>query len=547
MALTITDDRTILSETDATTGWSAGAINTADPDPVELTGCLALGVSTTTSRAYYTVSATNFTAGNSPGPSLIYLWYTHRAALDSVALGGIGMYIGDGTNDIVFHLAGKDKAVFRHDDGPSLWQCLLLDTASLPTTYTVVSGSYASLNWAAITRIGIQFKTLAKAIGGATNCFWDILRQGAIGQGLTMTGAASGAEGTFQEIATADLDTTNQKAFGIIRKLSTGVFGVQGALTFGSTTAGVNTYFKDADATVVFEARGIGNDKYRITVLGNASSGVTDFRLTDCVIKSATPYVTCSFSSTGIDVLTLTRCSFLSLGNAITFSTASADTANHNITGCKFDVCGQIDPGLVTFTGNTISRTTNANGGLLIDADGTANMSSLSFTSAGTGHAIYITAAGTYTLTNFTYSGYASTNGSTGNEVVYNNSGGAVTLNISGGNTPTVRNGTSASTTVVSSVNVTIHVQDAAQTAIQNARVYVTRNSDQSIIINGVLTDTQGDATGTTVSGAGAITIRVRKSSGGTTRYYPVEVSGTVGGNNLSVIVTLTQDTVASA
>lgn len=130
---------------------------------------------------------------------------------------------------------------------------------------------------------------------------------------------------------------------------------------------------------------------------------------------------------------------------------------------------------------------------------------------------------------------------------IFNDSGGAVTLNISGGvASPTVRNGASASTTVNNNVDITIHVEDTSQTAIENARVYVTRDSDSIIIINGVLTNSSGNVTGSTVSGAGAITIRARKSSSGT-RYIPVQATGTVGGANLTVNVTMTQDITASA
>jgi hypothetical protein len=74
-------------------------------------------------------------------------------------------------------------------------------------------------------------------------------------------------------------------------------------------------------------------------------------------------------------------------------------------------------------------------------------LSSCSFVSGGTGHAIEITTAGTYTFSGNTFSGYGA-NGTT-NAAIYNNSGGAVTINISGGgDTPTVRNGAGATTAV---------------------------------------------------------------------------------------------------
>jgi hypothetical protein len=53
-----------------------------------------------------------------------------------------------------------------------------------------------------------------------------------------------------------------------------------------------------------------------------------------------------------------------------------------------------------------------------------------SFTSGGTGHAIEITATGTYTLSAISFAGYAASNGSTGNEAIFVNvASGTVTIN----------------------------------------------------------------------------------------------------------------------
>jgi hypothetical protein len=76
------------------------------------------------------------------------------------------------------------------------------------------------------------------------------------------------------------------------------------------------------------------------------------------------------------------------------------------------------------------------------------NISNCSFTSAGTGHAIEITATGTFDMTGNTFTGYGA-DAST-DAAIYNNSGGLVTINIPlGGQVPTVRNGAGASTVIV--------------------------------------------------------------------------------------------------
>lgn len=89
-----------------------------------------------------------------------------------------------------------------------------------------------------------------------------------------------------------------------------------------------------------------------------------------------------------------------------------------------------------------------------ITSDNPTLLTSCSFISGGTGHAIEITTPGTYTLTSHQYTGYGA-DGTT-DAVIYNNSGGAVTLSVSGGDSPTVRNGAGASTTVVAGATLTL-------------------------------------------------------------------------------------------
>lgn len=90
-----------------------------------------------------------------------------------------------------------------------------------------------------------------------------------------------------------------------------------------------------------------------------------------------------------------------------------------------------------------------------VTASNPGYISGCAFVSSGTGHAIEITTPGTYSFVGNTFSGYGSA-GST-DAAIYNNSGGAVTLNVTGGgSTPTVRNGTSASTTVNSGATLTL-------------------------------------------------------------------------------------------
>lgn len=145
--------------------------------------------------------------------------------------------------------------------------------------------------------------------------------------------------------------------------------------------------------------------------------------------------------------------------------------AVHTFAGMTFQNCPTFTQNSAVIDGCTFSGTkiTSNNPGLIDNCD---------FTSAGTGHAIEITATGTFTMSGDTYSGYGA-DGST-DAAIYNNSGGAVTINVDGGgDIPTVRNGAGASTTVESPVSTTITVIDAVTgSAISGARVLVTASDN---------------------------------------------------------------------
>lgn len=129
-----------------------------------------------------------------------------------------------------------------------------------------------------------------------------------------------------------------------------------------------------------------------------------------------------------------------------------------------------------------------------------------SFTGGG-GHAIRLTATGSYTLTNLTFTSFGA-DGSNG-AAIYNDSGGLVTLTISGGTTPTIRNGTSASTTlIINPATLAIICQDAtSKDSLQNVRVLVLADTGGDLPADEAVTITRSGSTATvTHTGHGLIT-----------------------------------------
>lgn len=104
--------------------------------------------------------------------------------------------------------------------------------------------------------------------------------------------------------------------------------------------------------------------------------------------------------------------------------------------------------------------------------------------SASTGHAIRITSPGTYSFVGNVFTNFGTT-GST-SAAIYNDSGGSVVLDISGGgNSPTYKNGTNASTTINLSTNLTINIVDSDGNAItSNCEVTVVKVSDESVLFH---------------------------------------------------------------
>lgn len=289
MAVTVTDLRTIVNEADATTGWtstnSLGAANTS-PTPIESTNRLEIQVSNATEDSYVTVSSVNLTA------QVLYAWFSHRAEFDTLANVGVGLQIGDGTNRVAYGIIGSDAVAFAHFEGPVVWQNLVLDVANTGSYSSVtIAGSAPSLNRAAITQIGFRYKTIVKSVGGAVNCFIDIIRRldttANNGCALSITGGTSGDPGTFEEIATADRATGNQQAHGIVRKLGAGLYGVQGPLRFGNATGSSSSWFEVKNISVAFEDRKLSTNVYKIVIVDNGT-GTTTFRVGTKVGSGAT-------------------------------------------------------------------------------------------------------------------------------------------------------------------------------------------------------------------------------------------------------------------
>lgn len=107
----------------------------------------------------------------------------------------------------------------------------MLDTANLPSTYQTIAGAVEP-SLTAITQFGFGLYNVVAPSGNAMNVFVDIVRYGA---GLVITSGATD-DISLEDIANDDALSTTGKAYGIIREIQPGIYGIQGDILFGDTS-----------------------------------------------------------------------------------------------------------------------------------------------------------------------------------------------------------------------------------------------------------------------------------------------------------------------
>jgi len=480
MAITVRDNRTVLYSDGLTnvTGASTSEITFF----AEATGCAAEAYNEATGQIFWSGTTPNFTT---TGNELIYVWSaivaTQNSFKEATPLNSShAMYLSDGVDDLLIYQSGNDRAVFKHSETQVSFECFLIDIdyigeASKNGELDVTAGSLAAFDSTSTTMdVGAHYTTLSKALGGGNNCYMDIIRYGGQAQGIQLAGGTAGDPGNFSQAAAIDRLDSAGRAHGIIREYTPGAYGVQGTLRIGDSAGATrSSYFTSENESITFEDRLVSDDKFAIFTDANAT-GTNEVRLTNTNITSARPGVTIDMSDSNMNVLSLNGVAINSTRRLITFPRDTVtNSLSHTVSGCSFINTDQIDPGTVTFSNNNIVNydpsiqsggAASGDGALLLDSDGSSTWSNLRFETIDSGHAIVITATGTYNFTNFTYEGYDSSSigsnlvagtGST-SAMVYNNSGGAVVINIVDGDTPSVRNGTGATTTVNNNISITV-------------------------------------------------------------------------------------------
>jgi hypothetical protein len=491
-------------------GGGTGASANTD---IFLQGSQSVGrrASNVTEFGFWLASAVGHDVSSTSTHVRFWIWVTHYQSLTLIR-----MRIGTGTTNYNYY-------TYSTTNYPDLggWVPIWVDVNNPTATGGSGLTNTNATQWA--------FTVSIPAVGGNVhNIIMDAIDRGTAGLLLT------GTSGLISDFVTVDANATNQ--YGVIRSFA-GVNYVYARLTFGSSSS---LEFDDSAFTIVFPQQDlVATDWMGLTFdLQHAS---TDISIADAVIKSSSPAAT----RKGDLVVTGTSGVFDMTNSTLDSLRVITLTSACSLNGCSILASGQITAAGANITNSTITNSTTTSA-LLWDTnyDTFGKLDGTSFASSGTGHAIEL---GSNTPTSITFDdlnfiGYAATDGSTGNEALYNNSGKHITVNITGGNIPSVRNGSGATTTLEASVPLTINVIDTATNPIQSAQVAIYLSSDDSELVN-MDTDVNGEVSstygGTTPA---SVYIRARKSSTGATKYIPASTVGTITSSGFSTTITLRTD-----
>lgn len=511
MAITLVGE--VVNSADSTAGFSAGSIS-GDDDFVQGTGALGSKVSSTTTT-YQTTSLGptapyNFSVGGAEEGWHYIGWFNSKTPINATS--GFRFFMGtSGTNfghwyvvPTVFYKGGFITKVID-------------PTRNFDVTGGTFSagGNPAQLN--NITNMGIVATTTTSIMGSFNNIQLD---QFTIGLGIRADAGTVGTPNTFELVRAQDEDSN---FWGWWSSTQGAVIG-KGKLFIGPETGTATSVFTDVAFKVIFASELVALDFYEIVMRG--ANTQVDWNLAS--IGAADPSVA-RWSLTVDGTIT----SFSDTNGVWTGSRTVTLSPESTLTGTTLIDGVQVVHNDATMAGAAFLSPSTASGVAYITTDNMSNVSDCSFESAGTGHAIEITAAGTYTFQGHEFgSGY---NGTGNNAAVWFNPVGGtgdLIINVTGGgniSAGNVRNSSTGSVTVNNAVPITL------TGLVPGSRVYIENTTDSVVMFNEIeATDTFNESVNNATGKA--IRIRVRNASGAT-KYKSFTTTGTITGAGFSLTV----------
>jgi len=383
------------------------------------------------------------------------VWHGHgvATALLSYASGGLRLVVAGATLSDwkAWAVGGNDVPPFPYGK----WVNNPID----PTITADYTNGTPPVGGAAISGVG-SMGQLSQAVAKGQPHVVDIIRYGRAE--ARINGGETDNYAVFSGFATANDATTAR--WGLIQKTDGG-FLWKGLMTLGYTSA---VDFRDTNKTIFVQDTRKVLSSFSSYRLRQASSRVDWTGISFVCLSPSTTASKGALEMIDAADMNIESCTFIDMDTFIFLNTAT-------INNSTFRRTGQITTGGAIFSGCTINNNTASSAMLASSPANAALISNTNFTSDGTGHAVEVTGSvANFTLTNLTYTGYAVSDGSTGNEAVYINiSSGSLNLIISGGDVPSVRTAGVTVTVIAGAVGVSVNVKDLTGANIENARVFV--------------------------------------------------------------------------
>lgn len=463
MAVTLIGE--IVNSCDIETDFNQGNIS-GDDDFVEGTGAIGLKASSVTVEIYTSVlgltAPYNFASGGSEFGYHIIMWFNTKTPIDATT--GLTVIVGDGTNRARWNVLGSG---FYKGGFITRVISTSADFNTISTGAWTLTGNPVQLN--NITQMGGGFTTTTSIMGNFNNVQLD---QITIGLGLRVDAGTVTTPNTFETVRVVDEDT---EFYGWWSS-SNGAFIGKGKLFIGPQTGTATSVFTDENFSVVFSDSLVAVGFYEINMRGTN----TDVTWTLGNITAANP----TNAKWNLTVDSTTK-SFSVINNVWSGADILTLNANSSLVGTTIINSNSLITNGASLTEITALSPSDTEFVVTNDLE---EMLDCSFDSSGTGHAIQLNSLGTGQMSwrNF-LSGYATNDGSTGNEAIFVNvASGNLTINIIAGyDTPSIRTAGAVITKVVAPVTTTLTVIDVdTSLPIQNARVFLRSTTNNNYFSN---------------------------------------------------------------
>jgi len=408
-----------------------------DDDFVEGTGAIGLKIAASYAEIYTTtLGATapyDFSSGGAEFGWHYILWFNTKLAIPTI--GGLRCIFGNGTDraewnvdPVGFYKGGfLTKVISPERD---------FDTINAGTWTT--GGNPAQLS--NITTMGGGIETVPSIMGNFNSGQLD---QMTIGLGLRVDAGTVGTPNTFEVVRAADEDTT---FYGWWSSSNGAVVG-KGKLFIGPSAGSTTSVFDDTAFVVIFADELVSEDFYEINTRGAGTDITWDLASISTANSDNVRWGLTVDSSTN---LFSDKNGVWTGGGDFILDSSVGLTGTTIVDSNKLYQSGATLNGISVLAANTSAYTA------FIESGNPEKIENSTFTFS-TGHSIEITSqtVTAFTFSNNTFIDYGSDE--TDSSAIFNNSGGAIIINVTNnGTSPTIRNGDGASTTVNNTKTLTL-------------------------------------------------------------------------------------------